>query len=78
VTLDPDVARVFRSSETVNEVLRLVMRLSRFGSGGGFNRDRPRPPDTRFARDRPRERSQFQRGKPAEPPFRRGRKFEDK
>jgi hypothetical protein len=78
VTLDPDVARVFRNSETVNEVLRLVMRLSRFGAGGGFNRDRPRPPDARFAGDRPRERVQFQRGKPAGPPFKRERKFEDK
>jgi hypothetical protein len=76
VTLDPDVARVFRNSETVNEVLRLVMRLSRFGAVGGFNRDRPRPPDSRFAQDRPRERPPFQRNKPAGPAFGRGRKFE--
>jgi hypothetical protein len=44
ITLDPDVARVFRDSESVNEVLRLVMRLSRFaGSRPAFNRDRPAP-----------------------------------
>lgn len=44
VTLDPDVARVFRDSETVNEVLRTVMRLARFGgSRPAFSRDRPAP-----------------------------------
>lgn len=42
VTLDPDVARVFRDSQTVNEVLRMVMRLARFaGSRPAFTRDRP-------------------------------------
>lgn len=69
ITLDPDVARVFRNSEAVNEVLRLVMRLARFGAGPpAFNRDRPRPgpaPAGRFSRDKPRER----------PPVRRERKF---
>ena len=45
ITLDPDVARVFRDSETVNEALRIVMRLARFGGGRpAFNRDRPGPP----------------------------------
>lgn len=44
ITLDPDVARVFRDSETVNEALRMVMRLARFGgSRPAFNRDRPAP-----------------------------------
>jgi hypothetical protein len=44
ITLDPDVARVFRDSETVNEVLRTVMRLARFGgTRPAFNRDRPAP-----------------------------------
>ena len=44
ITLDPDVARVFRDSETVNEALRMVMRLARFGGPRpAFNRDRPAP-----------------------------------
>jgi hypothetical protein len=44
ITLDPDVARVFRDSETVNEALRMVMRLARFGaSRPAFNRERPAP-----------------------------------
>ena len=44
ITLDADVARVFRDSETVNEALRMVMRLARFaGSRPAFNRDRPAP-----------------------------------
>jgi hypothetical protein len=44
ITLDADVARVFRDSETVNEALRTVMRLARFaGSRPAFNRDRPAP-----------------------------------
>lgn len=72
ITLDPDVARVFRNSEAVNEVLRLVMRLARFGGGApAFNRDRPRPgpaPAGRFSRDKPRER----------PPVRRDRKFSER
>ena len=29
ITLDPDVARVFRDSEAVNEALRMVIRLAR-------------------------------------------------
>jgi len=33
IRLDPDVARVFRDAESVNEALRLVMRLARFGGG---------------------------------------------
>jgi len=44
ITLDADVARVFRDSETVNEALRMVMRLARFaGSRPAFSRDRPAP-----------------------------------
>ncbi|HET9024386.1 MAG TPA: hypothetical protein VFN64_07410 [Burkholderiaceae bacterium] len=44
ITLDADVARVFRDSETVNEALRMVMRLARFaGSRPAFNRERPAP-----------------------------------
>jgi uncharacterized protein (DUF4415 family) len=44
ITLDADVARVFRDSETVNEVLRMVMRLARFGgTRPAFNRERTAP-----------------------------------
>jgi hypothetical protein len=44
ITLDADVSRVFRDSETVNEALRMVMRLARFaGNRPAFNRDRPAP-----------------------------------
>ena len=67
VTLDPDVARVFRDSQTVNEALRMVMRMARFGGGrpafarerpattpGGERRGAPRPdrPDRRPPRPR--------------------------
>ncbi len=41
IALDPDVARVFRDSEAVNEALRLVIRLARTIGGGArpaFNR----------------------------------------
>ena len=65
ITLDADVARVFRDSETVNEALRMVMRLSRLaGSRPAFNRERPAPA---FAdrRSPPRgERPQERRGPP--------------
>jgi hypothetical protein len=61
ITLDADVARVFRDSETVNEALRMVMRLARFGGGRpAFNRERPAPAfaDRRgpTRSDRPQER----------------------
>ena len=41
IALDPDVARVFRDSEAVNEALRMVIRLARTVGGGprpAFNR----------------------------------------
>jgi hypothetical protein len=42
ITLDTDVARVFRDSEAVNEALRLVMRLARLAGGRPpFRGDRP-------------------------------------
>lgn len=44
ITLDPDVARVFRDSEAVNEALRLVIRLARSVGNGArppFNRSGP-------------------------------------
>jgi len=46
IELDPDVARVFRDSEAVNEALRMVIRLARLAGGSSrpaFNSDRPRP-----------------------------------
>ena len=46
ISLDPDVARVFRDSEAVNEALRMVIRLARLAGGS------PRPPARGF--DRPR------------------------
>jgi hypothetical protein len=33
VPLDPDVRRVFRSGESVNEALRLVIELRKIGTG---------------------------------------------
>ena len=41
IALDPDVARVFRDSEAVNEALRMVIRLARTVGGS------PRPPFNR-------------------------------
>jgi len=61
IRLDPDVARVFRDAESVNEALRLVMRLARFAGGRPSGPPReytPRsfgPRDDRPARP-PRER----------------------
>ena len=46
IALDPDVARVFRDSEAVNEALRMVIRLARLAGGS------PRTPARSF--DRPR------------------------
>jgi hypothetical protein len=34
VLLDPDVRKVFRSERSVNEALRLVIRLQKVGSAG--------------------------------------------
>lgn len=81
ITLDPDVARVFRNSEAVNEVLRMVMRLGRLAGGRpAFNRDRPPPPFGERRGPPPRgERPQERRG-PAErrgPPRARTPRFED-
>lgn len=44
IRLDPDVARVFRDSESVNEALRAVIRLARMASGRPFGPPRDRPP----------------------------------
>ena len=85
VRLDADVARVFRDSESVNEALRLVMRLARFASGrppgpprdrAPSSRDRAGPP--RGPSGPPRDRSGPPRGRPSggRPPPRRPR-FEE-
>ena len=47
IRLDPDVARVFRDSESVNEALRLVMRLARFAGGRPPGPPRDRAPSFR-------------------------------
>ncbi len=75
ITLDPDVARVFRNSEAVNEALRMVIRLARLAgpSRPPFNRDRPGAgsgaPRGRAASGAPRgapraDRTQERRGPP--------------
>ena len=46
IALDPDVARVFRDSEAVNEALRMVIRLARTVGGS------TRPPARSFDRAR--------------------------
>lgn len=53
IALDPDVARVFRDSESVNEALRLVIRLARSVSAG-------RPPYTRSGAPGSRPRSDYE------------------
>jgi uncharacterized protein (DUF4415 family) len=73
IRLDADVARVFRDAESVNEALRLVMRLARLAGGRPPGPPRERsdgPPWTRSAGP-PRERS-------AGPPRERGASFRDR
>lgn len=47
VRLDPDVARVFRDAEAVNEVLRMVIRMARLAGGRPPGPPRDRPPSFR-------------------------------
>ena len=70
IVLDPDVARVFRTSEAVNEALRLVLRLSRVVGGGRPSTGRERPPGARPA-------SRFERDAKSGPPPRRPPRFGD-
>ncbi len=89
ITLDADVARVFRDSEAVNEALRLVIRLARFAGGGGrpaFNRSGAPSGPRSGAPSRPRSGAPTERyardDRPRErrasaPPARREPKFED-
>ena len=44
VTLDPDVARVFRGDASVNKALRLVLQLTQVVQGPRGVGERPRPP----------------------------------
>lgn len=43
VTLDPDVARVFRGDASVNKALRLVLQMMQVVEGPGPRGDRPAP-----------------------------------
>ena len=78
IRLDPDVARVFRDSEAVNEALRLVIRLARFGGGRPSGPPRDRPPAFRERGAAPRS-SRGDRPPPRgdRPPPRRGPRFEE-
>jgi hypothetical protein len=89
ITLDPDVARVFRDSEAVNEALRLVIRLARSVGGSprpAFNRtgapSGPRSGPASGARPRaPSERfgrdERPRERRSSAPPVRREPKFEE-
>lgn len=88
IALDPDVARVFRDSEAVNEALRMVIRLARTVGGGArpaSSFDRPRTGPARSGppsgpRSRPPS-DRFSRDERARrssaPPVRREPKFEE-
>ena len=93
IELDPDVARVFRDSEAVNEALRMVIRLARLAGGSArpaFNSDRPRPGPSAGPRSGPPSRprtgapsARYARDKPpaarrgSSPPVRREPRFEE-
>jgi hypothetical protein len=85
IRLDPDVARVFRDSESVNEALRLVIRLARIGGGRSSGPARDRPPAFRDrgaaprpARgDRPPPRGDRAPPRGDRAPPRRGPRFEE-
>lgn len=84
IRLDPDVARVFRDAESVNEALRLVMRLARFGGGRASGPPReytPReyPPRGGSAprEDRPPRPSRERRDSAGESPEEAGPRFDD-
>jgi hypothetical protein len=72
IRLDPDVARVFRDSESVNEALRLVIRLARFAGGRPSGPPRDRPPSFRDRSGPPRRPERADR-----PPPRRKPRFEE-
>jgi hypothetical protein len=81
IRLDADVARVFRDAESVNEALRLVMRLARFAGGRppGPPRERSDGPLRARPAGPPRERSAgAPRTRPSGPPRERGASFRDR
>jgi len=81
IRLDADVARVFRDAESVNEALRMVMRLARFAGGRppGPPRERPDGPARTRPTGPPRERSAGPpRARSAGPPRERGASFRDR
>jgi hypothetical protein len=78
IRLDPDVARVFRDAESVNEALRLVIRLARFGGGRPSGPPRERPPAFRERAAGPRPpRDDRSPPRSERPPPRRGPRFEE-
>lgn len=93
IALDPDVARVFRDSEAVNEALRMVIRLARLAGGSArpsFSSDRPRSGPPSGPRSGPPSRpragappARYSRDdaprerRGSAPPVRRAPKFED-
>ena len=68
IRLDPDVARVFRDSESVNEALRLVMRLARFAGGRPPGPPRDRAPSFRERSGPPRRTERGDRPPPSRKP----------
>ncbi len=68
IRLDPDVARVFRDSESVNEALRLVMRLARFAGGRPSGPPRDRAPSFRERSGPPRRPERGDRPPPSRKP----------
>ena len=68
IRLEPDVARVFRDSESVNEALRLVMRLARFAGGRPPGPPRDRAPSFRERSGPPRRPERGDRPPPSRKP----------
>lgn len=68
IRLDPDVARVFRTAESVNEALRLVMRLAKVAGGAPRPAGRPTGPRDRAPAGGPPRYSRDDRSSPAARP----------
>lgn len=66
IRLDPDVARVFRDAESVNEALRSLIRVARMAGGRPSGPPRGRPP-FRGRDSAPPARRQDPRPRPAGP-----------
>ena len=78
VRLDPDVARVFRDPDAVNEVLRMVIRMARLVGGRPASPPRDRPPSFRERSPGGPPRREPRGDRPGGPPPRRRARFEDK